>query len=70
MSTFSLFGMPVLPVGLNKGELVLQLCVELSSSVLNKYYLLWLGINKEEINTEAVSVTEASLANRKRLSKA
>lgn len=54
LSTFSLFGIPELPIKLNKGELVLQLCVEVLSSVLSKSDLLWLAINKGEINTEAI----------------
>lgn len=54
LPTFSLFGIIELCVELNKGELILQLYVEVSSSVLNKSDLLWLAINKAEINTEAI----------------
>lgn len=42
-------------VDLNEGELVLQLCVETSAGVPNKSDLLWLAINKAEINIEAIS---------------
>lgn len=43
-----------MPTELNKGKVVLQLCVEVSSSVLNKSDLLWLTVNKGEIITEVI----------------
>lgn len=46
---FFLFGIPELPIELNKRELVPQLCVEVSSSVLNTSGLLWLALIREKL---------------------
>lgn len=58
--------MSELSVGLNEDELVLQL-FGMSASMLNKFHLLWLAINKAEINTEATS--GPLLSSRKRSNK-